>query len=74
MDLNHFKTEELSILEVCKDIGHFNGEAWLPDVFQAGWSFQNKLGADRPLCYVAGMLQWGKSMVGRLPMWACIAC
>ena len=39
VDLNHFKTEELSTLEVCKDIGHFNGEAWLSDDIQAGWSF-----------------------------------
>ena len=60
MDLNHFKTEELSTLEVCKDIGCFNGEAWLSDDIQAGWSFQNKLGSGRPLHYVAGMLQWGK--------------
>ena len=27
VDLNHFKTGELSTLEVCKDIGHFTGEA-----------------------------------------------
>ena len=60
VDLNHFKTEELSTLEVCKDIGHFNREAWLSDDIQAGWSFQNKLGSGRPLHYVAGMLQWGK--------------
>ena len=60
MDLNHFKTEELSALEVCKDISHFNREAWLSDGIQAGWSFQNKLGSGRPLHYAAGMLQWGK--------------
>ena len=41
-------------------MGHFNGEAWLSGDIQAGWSFQNKLGLGRALCYVAGMLQWGK--------------
>ena len=60
VDLNHFKTEELSTLEVCKDIGHFNGEAWLSDDIQAGQSFWSKLGSGKPLCYVAGMQQWGK--------------
>ena len=39
VDLNHFKTEELSTLEVCKDIGHLNREAWLSDDIQAGQSF-----------------------------------
>ena len=59
-DLNHFKTEELSTLEVSKDIGCSNREAWLSDGIQAGQSFQNKFGSGRPLHYVAGMLQWGK--------------
>ena len=39
MDLTHFKIRELSTLEICKDISHFNGEAWLSDDIQAGWSF-----------------------------------
>ena len=60
VDLNHFKTGELSTLEVCKDISYFNGEAWLSDDIQAGWSFWSKLGSGKPLHYVAGMLQWGK--------------
>ena len=60
VDLNHFKTKELSTLEICKDISCFNGEAWLSDDIQAGRSFQNKLGSGKPLCYVAGMPQWGK--------------
>ena len=60
MDLNHFKTRELSTLEICNDISHFNGETWLSDDIQAGWPFQNKLGSGNPLHYVAGMLQWGK--------------
>ena len=58
--MNHFKTGELSTLEVCKDISCFNGEAWLSDDIQAGWSFQSKLGSGKPLCYAVGMLQWGK--------------
>ena len=60
MDLNHFKTRELSTLEICNDISHFNGEKWLSDDIQSGWPFQNKLGSGNPLHYVAGMLQWGK--------------
>ena len=60
MDLTQFKTGELSTLEICKDVGHFNGEAWLSGDIQAGCSFQNKLGSGKALHYVAGMLQWGK--------------
>ena len=60
VDLNHFKTRELSTLEICKDISHFNGEVWLSDDTQAGWSLWNKLGSGKSLHYVAGMLQWGK--------------
>ena len=60
MDLTHFKNRELSTLEICKDISHFNGEAWLSDDIQAGQSFQNKLGSGKPLHYVAGILQWGR--------------
>ena len=60
MDLTNCKNRELSTLEICKDISHFNGEAWLSDDIQAGQSFQNKLGSGKPLHYVAGMLQWGR--------------
>ena len=60
VDLNHIKTEELSNLDVCKDISHFNGEAWLLDDIQGGRSFQNKLGLGKPFHYVTRMLQWGK--------------
>ena len=60
VDLTHFKNRELLTLEICKDICHFNGEAWLSDDIQAGRFFQNKLGSGKPLHYVAGILQWGK--------------
>ena len=39
MDLTYFKNRELSTLEICKDISHFNGEAQLSDDIKAGWSF-----------------------------------
>ena len=60
VDLIHFKNRELLTLEICKDISCFNGEAWLSDDIQAGRFFQNKLGSGKPLCYMAGILQWGK--------------
>ena len=60
MDSKYFKPAELSTIEVCKDIGHFNAEAWLSEDVQAGHFFKKKLGASKGLCYIAGMLQWGK--------------
>ena len=39
VDLAHFKNRELLTLEICKDISHFNGKAWLSDDIQAGWFF-----------------------------------
>ena len=60
MDLNHFRKKELSTIEICKAVGHFNGETWLSDDIQAGWSFHKRLGNGKPLPYVAGLLQWGK--------------
>ena len=60
MDLKYFKPAELSTIEVCKDIGHFNMEAWLSEDTQAGHSFKKKLGTSKGLHYIAGMLQWGK--------------
>ena len=60
VDLTQFKTGELSTSEICKDVGCFNGEAWLSEDIQAGQSFWNKLGLGKALHYVAGMLQWGK--------------
>ena len=59
MELNCFKKIELSTIEICKDVGCFNGEAWLSDDLQAGRSFCNRLGSGKPLPYVAGLLQWG---------------
>ena len=50
----------MSTIEVCKDIGHFNTEAWLSEDVQAGHFFKKKLGASKGLHYIAGMLQWGK--------------
>ena len=43
MDLKYFKPAELSTIEVCKDIGCFNVEAWLSEDTQAGHSFKKKL-------------------------------
>ena len=60
VDLKYFKPAELSTIEVCKDIGCFNTEAWLSEDTQAGHSFKKKLGAGKGLCYIAGMLQWRK--------------
>ena len=60
MDLKYFKPVELSTIEVCKDVGHFNAEAWLSEDTQAGQSFKKRLGASKGLHYIAGMLQWGK--------------
>ena len=60
MDLKYFKPAELSTIEVCKDIGQFNVEAWFSEDTQAGHSFKEKLGAGKGLHYIAGMLQWGK--------------
>ena len=60
MDLKYFKPVELSTIEVCKDIGCFNAEAWLSEDTQAGHSFKKKLGAGKGLQYIAVMLQWGK--------------
>ena len=60
MDLKYFKPAELSTIEVCKDIGCFNMEAWLSEDTQAGHSFKKRLGAGKGLCCTAGMLQWGK--------------
>ena len=57
MDSKYFKPVELSIIEVCKDIGCFNAEAWLSDDVQAGHFFKKKLGAGKGLHYIAGMLQ-----------------
>ena len=58
--LKYFKPVELSTFEVCKDIGHFNAEAWLSENVQAGHFFKKKLGTGKGLCYIAGMLQWEK--------------
>ena len=74
MDLKYFKTVVLSTIEVCKDIGCFNAEAWLSEDTQAGRSFKKKLGAGKGLHYTAGMLQWGRYMARRLPTEACITC
>ena len=60
MDLKYFKPVELSTIEVCKDIGCFNAEAWLSEDTQARLSFKKKLGTSKGLHYVVGMLQWGK--------------
>ena len=60
VDSKYFKPAELSTIEVCKDIGCFNAEAWLSEDVQAGHFFKKKLGASKGLCYVAGILQWGK--------------
>ena len=59
VDLKYFKPVELSTIEVCKDIGCFNKEAWFSEDTQAGHSFK-KLDASKGLRYIAGMLQWGK--------------
>ena len=60
VDLTQFKSGELSTLEICKDVGCFNGETWLSGYVQAGWSFWNNFGLGKALHYVAGMLQWEK--------------
>ena len=57
VDLKYFKPVELSTIEVCKDIGCFNAEAWLSEDTQAGHSFKKKLSTSKGLCYIAGMLQ-----------------
>ena len=44
VDLKYFKPVELSTIEVYKDIGHFNVEAWLSEDTQAGHSFQEEAG------------------------------
>ena len=44
MDLKYFKPVELSSIEVCKDIGHFNVEAWFIRGYP-GWTlFQEEAG------------------------------
>ena len=43
MDSKYFKPVELSTIEVCKDIGCFNAEAWLSEDVQAG-HFQEEAG------------------------------
>ena len=58
---NKFKKAELSTIEICKEVGCFNGEAWLADDIQAGQSFCSRLGDGRALPYIAGMLQGGES-------------
>ena len=58
MDLKYFKPAELSTIEVCKDIGHFNMEAWLSEDTQAGHLRRSWVPVK--VCYIAGMLQWGK--------------
>ena len=58
MDLSKFKKTELSTIEICKEVGCFNGEAWLADNIQAGWPFCGRLGDGKALPYIAGMLQW----------------
>ena len=60
VNLSKFKKAELPTIEICKDVGHFNGEAWLADDIQAGWSFCGTLGDGKALPYVASMLQWGR--------------
>ena len=39
VDMNRFQKVELSTIEVCKEVGCFNGEAWLADDIGAGQSF-----------------------------------
>ena len=73
MDLKYFKPAELSTTEVCKDIGHFNTEAWLSEDTQAGHFFK-KLGASKGLCYMAGCYSGGRYTARRLPIEACITC
>ena len=58
VELSKFKKAALSTIEICKEVGCFNGEAWLADDVQAGWSFRSRLGDGKALPYVAGMLQW----------------
>ena len=60
VELNKFKKAELSTIEICKEVGRFNGEAWLADNIQAGQSFRSRLGDGRALPYIAGMLQGGR--------------
>ena len=60
VELNKFKKAELSTIEICKEVGHFNGEVWLADDIQAGQSFHSRLGDGKAWPYIAGMLQWGR--------------
>ena len=50
----------MSTIEICKEVGCFNGEAWLADDIQAGHSFHSRLGDGKALPYIAGILQLGR--------------
>ena len=58
MDMDKLKKVELSTIDVCKEVGHFNCEAWLANDAQARSAFHARLGDGKALTYTAGLLQW----------------